>query len=85
MATPSTSDRWREETAGRLLGDVHRRASLGEAIGILQVWRDCGRQQARDDLHTDHGTSGQDNEATRVIAVVNATAQGRADPDATWD
>jgi hypothetical protein len=85
MATPSAPDRWREDSARRLLDGVHRRASLGEAIGILQVWRACGQQQARDDLHTDHGAAGQDNEATRVIAVVNATAEGRTDPDATWD
>jgi hypothetical protein len=60
------------------------RTALNEGVGILQVWQVCEQQQARDRLLTDNGTSGQDAEADRMIAVVNAAADNRADPDATW-
>lgn len=76
--------RW-EAAARSLVERMLRRAELNEAIGILQVWRGCGEQQARDDMHTDHGTAGQQAEASRMIAVVNADANGRADPDVRWE
>ncbi|MFI6026623.1 hypothetical protein [Amycolatopsis magusensis] len=74
-----------EVAARRLLERVRRRIALNEAVGIMQAWRDCGQQEARDDLRTEHGAAGQQVEADRLIAVVNAEARSRADPDAGWD
>ncbi|CCH31831.1 hypothetical protein ABZ816_25850 [Actinosynnema sp. NPDC047251] len=76
------SEQAREAEARRVVDRMLRRAALHEAIGILQVWNSCGPQQARDDLH--HSTS-QDTEAHRVIAAVDATADGRDDPDLSWE
>jgi hypothetical protein len=75
----------REAAAGRLVERLLLRAELNNGVGILQVWNVCGQQQARTDLVADHGQTGQDGEARRMIAVVNAAADGRADPDARWD
>ena len=74
------------DAAARLvLERLNRRVALNEAIGILQVWRGCGRHQARRDMHARHGAAGQHVEATRMIAVVNAVADGRKDPDLRWE
>ena len=78
-------ERWREHTAQVLLDRMRRRATLSEGVGILQVWRLCRQQQARDELYAEHGGAGQGAEACRMIAVVDATADGRADPEANWD
>ena len=75
----------REAVARNLLQRVHQRAALSEGVGILQTWRLCGQKQVRADLFAEHGRTGQDTEARRVIAVVNAAADRRADPDAMWD
>jgi hypothetical protein len=64
---------------------LQQRTTLNEGIGILQSWNDCEQQQARDQLITDNGSPGQNAEANRMIAVVNATADDTADPDAAWD
>jgi hypothetical protein len=64
---------------------LRRRAELNNGVGIMQIWNECGRQQARADLVAEHGQAGQDAEAQRVIAVVDAAADGRSDPDARWD
>lgn len=74
-----------EEAARRLVERVQRRIALNEAVGIMQTWRDCGQQEARDDLRGSHGVAGQQVEADRMIAVVNADARNRDDPDAGWD
>ncbi|GAB2747072.1 hypothetical protein [Amycolatopsis magusensis] len=74
-----------EVAARRLVERVQRRVALNEAVGIMQAWRDCGQQEARDDLRVEHGVAGQQVEADRLIAVVNADARSRADPDAGWD
>lgn len=83
MATPNQHPR--EASAHRLLTRLRLRTALNEGVGILQVWNICEQQQARDQLLTDHGTSGQDAEAGRMIALVNATADNGVDPDAHWD
>ena len=85
MDTLGGPERKREAAARSLVERVLRRAELNEAIGILQAWRGCGEQEARDDMHADHGTAGQHAEASRMIAVVNADADGRADPDVSWE
>lgn len=79
------SEPGREVAARRLLERLRRRAVLNNGVGIVQIWNVCGQQQARADLTAGHGRSGQDGAARRMIAVVNATAEGRADPDAGWD
>jgi hypothetical protein len=85
MDTFDGSGQQREEVARLLVERLRQRAVLNEAVGILQVWRGCDQQQARDDMHTDHGTTGQHAEARRMIAVVNAEANGRTDPDVRWE
>lgn len=85
MDTLGGPEQRREAAARSLVERVLRQAELNEAVGILQVWRGCGEQQARDDMHTDHGAAGQQAEASRMIAVVNADANGRADPDVSWE
>ncbi|WP_143263934.1 hypothetical protein [Amycolatopsis kentuckyensis] len=77
------SGKEREATARHLLARVRLRAEASEAVGILQVWHACRRDQARADLAVT--TDGQDTEARRIIAVVDDAADGRADPDARWD
>ncbi|SES19001.1 hypothetical protein SAMN05216188_12592 [Lentzea xinjiangensis] len=79
------SDPWREAAAQRITERLRLRAGLSEGVGILQVWNDCCQQEARDRLLASHGHGGQDAEAARMIAVVDAAADGRADPDAGWD
>lgn len=78
------SDAWRAASARRLLARLALRTRRNEGVGILQAWHICARQQARDEL-AEHGRAEQDTEAQRMIAVVDATANGRADPDARWD
>ena len=85
MDMPGRSEEERENAARSLVERVRRRAELNEAIGILQAWSGCGEQQARSDMHAHHGISGQHVEASRMIAVVNADADGRADPDVRWE
>lgn len=71
----------REAAASRLRRRLRLRAALSEGTGILQVWRHCERERAYDDT----AASGHDAEAARVIAVVDAGADNRTDPDAAWD
>ncbi len=81
-----TPDRHRRAEAARLLLERLRlRTALNEGVGILQVWNVCPQQQARAQLLADNGAAGQDAEANRMIAVVDAVADNRADPDADWD
>jgi hypothetical protein len=75
----------REAAARHILERLRQRAELDKGIGILQVLNLCGQQQARADLAAEHGRSGQDREARRVIADIEAGADGQADPDARWD
>jgi hypothetical protein len=79
------SEAWRERTARHLLERMQRRTTLSEGVGILQVWRSYRQQQARDELYAKHGGTGQGAEACRMIAVVDAAADSRADPEASWD
>jgi len=81
----SIADREREAAARRLLERLRQRVVLSEGVGILQTWHLCGQQEARDDLRAVHGRTGQNTEATRMIAAVDADADGRADPDGSWD
>jgi hypothetical protein len=83
MSTPDQDAR--ERAARRVLRRTQQRSTLNEGIGILQTWNDCEQQQARDQLRADNGSTGQNAEADRMIAVVNATADPDADPDAGWD
>jgi hypothetical protein len=81
---PMPNQHRRDESAHRLLDRMRLRTSLNEGVGILQVWKVCEQQQAREQLLADNGASGQDAEVDRMIAVVDAAADNRADPDATW-
>jgi hypothetical protein len=76
------SEQCRAESARRLQERIRLRTALYEGVGILRVWHTCGQQHAHDQLDVPEG---RDVEAARVIAAVNAAADGRADPDATWD
>lgn len=69
----------------RVLERLRLRTALDEGVGILQVWNACEQQQARADLRAEYGWAGQGTEASRMIAVVDATAEERADPDVGWD
>lgn len=73
----------RATLARRLAAALTRRAALNEGIGVLQSWHSCSSGQARRDLYETYGPSGQNAEAARVVAVVNAAAQPHSDPD--WD
>lgn len=67
--------------AGRLLDSLAGRAAVGEAVGILQGWRGCDAAQALRDLAGSTGAAGLGVEAARVAALVDARADGTADPD----
>ena len=84
MPTLSRSGSWREESARELLSRLQLRAALSEGVGIFQAWHQCAQQEARDQLLAEHGRTGRDAEAHRMIATVDATARGRADPEAHW-
>jgi hypothetical protein len=75
------SEQWRAVSARRLQERMRLRTALHEGVGILRVWHICGQEHARDQLDV---AEGRDVEAARVIAAVNAAAEDRADPDATW-
>jgi hypothetical protein len=75
----------RQRAAQLLLWELRRRSALSEGVGILQVWQICGSRQARTDLLAEHGRRDQNAEADRMIAVVDAAAEGRSDPDVSWD
>jgi hypothetical protein len=79
------SDSWREASARRILTRLRLHTALNEGVGILQTWNLCGQQEARDELFSQHGDAGQDAEADRMIAIVDAAARGRTDPDVRWD
>lgn len=81
----TTGGRERQAAARRLLTGLRQRAALNEGVGILRSWHLCGQQEARDDLRAEHGRTGQNTEAIRMIAAVDADADGRADPDDRWD
>jgi hypothetical protein len=82
---PTPDQHRREVSARRLLDRLRSRTARNEAVGILQIWNICEQQQARDQLLADNGATGQDAEASRMIAFVNAAADKRSDPDARWD
>jgi hypothetical protein len=69
--------------ASRLSDALQRRATLDEGVGVLQAWTGGTAGTARRELVQDFGFDGQDIEAARMIAIVNATADPNADPD--WD
>lgn len=84
MSDPSPGSGPRpEDAARRLLARTELRAAENEAVGVLQVWHACRREEARDELDVTGTAAGQEVEARRIIAVVDADAHGRADPD--WD
>ncbi|MEU3627851.1 hypothetical protein BS329_09135 [Amycolatopsis coloradensis] len=60
---------------------LERRVAVNEAVGVLRGWQDCDAGQALADLTGDTGPAGRDAEAARIAAVVNAQADGTADPD----
>ncbi|MEV7094966.1 hypothetical protein AB0M80_19225 [Amycolatopsis sp. NPDC051045] len=77
--TPPDPDADSPAAAGRLLLDsLAARVAVDEAVGILQGWQGCDAAQARHDLT---GGAGLGAEAARVAAVVDARADGTADPD----
>lgn len=74
-----------EKSARSLLEGVSARTASNRAIGILQVRESCDRQQASDDLRDRSARSGDDSDATELIASIDEDAEGTADPDARWD
>lgn len=70
-----------------LLVVLARRVAIDEAVGVLRCWWGCSDVQARGELHARYGPGagggigGIDAEAARVVAVSNADADGRADPE----
>ncbi len=79
--TSPTPDPESLAAADRLLQALVSRTAVNEAVGILQGWQGCDAAQALDDLTCDAGPAGRDAEATRIAAIVNAQADGTADPD----
>jgi len=79
--SPTEHERYRTALASRMVAAVSRRADLEEAVGVFRCWHVCGAAQARQDLVDGGGMAGQDAEAARVVAIVDAQAEGRADPD----
>jgi hypothetical protein len=71
----------REGAARRLLSLVRQRTALDEATGILMVWGNCGRAEARATLRAPYGRAGETLEAARLLAVVDSAADSGADPD----
>jgi hypothetical protein len=69
--------------AGRLAQGLARRAMVAEAVGVMRCWQRCDTAQARRTLTENAGSDGQDAEAVRVVAIVDAQADGCADPE--WD
>jgi hypothetical protein len=65
----------------RLLEHLRRRAAMSTAIGILAAADRCRPDQARATLRADHGRAGEQAEAARVVAVSEANAEPRNDPD----
>jgi citrate lyase beta subunit len=68
--------------AKELLERLRTRTEVNRAIGILQVWNACDRGRAVEHLRVDREYRGQ---ARRMIAVVDAAADGRTDPDTRLD
>jgi hypothetical protein len=79
--TPTGHDKNRTALATRMMAAVSRRADLEQAVGVFRCWHSCDAVQARQDLVDDGGMAGQDAEAARVVAIVDAQAERRADPD----
>ncbi len=79
--TATGHDKDRTALAARMVTALSRRTALEEAVGVVRCWHDCGTAQARRDLVDQDGVAGQDAQAARVVAIVDADADGRADPD----
>lgn len=89
----SAPDAVRMARARRVLESLARRVTEDEAVGVLGCWWHCSSGQARAELHARYGPPGGDAdlepgasrgvhaEATRIVAVTNAAADGRADPE----
>jgi hypothetical protein len=69
--------------ARALLEAMTRAAAVEEAVGILRGWHHCSTAQARQHLCQHRDNPGRDTEAARLVALANATADPRTDPD--WD
>ncbi|WP_116047673.1 hypothetical protein [Amycolatopsis palatopharyngis] len=70
-----------EELARRVLNRANSRANLDDYVGVRQATCGDGAADIRGDLFAEYGGNGQDAEAERVVAMVNAAADERADPD----
>lgn len=66
------------EIAARVVQALAARAAVNEAVGVLQGWQGCDSAQALDGLS---GGAGREAEASRIAAIVDAQADGTADPD----
>jgi hypothetical protein len=73
-----------EDRARGVVDGVLRRAALREAAGVLQVWSGGNPEQARALLDEHRAFGERDVEAARLVAIVNAEARPRQDPD-WWD
>ncbi|RSN54596.1 hypothetical protein DMH01_36015 [Amycolatopsis sp. WAC 04182] len=69
------------EIAARLVQALEGRAVVSEAVGVLQGWQGCDFAQALDGLSGGTGQAGREAEAARIAAIVDAQADGTADPD----
>lgn len=78
MRRPSTDVTAR---ARQIVAAMQERVALAEGAGVLQGWEHSSSRQAQRNLRDRHGEHGQNTEAARMIAVVNANAAQGTDPD----
>lgn len=67
--------------AQRILDAIRRRAALHEAVGVVLVWGGDNRSDVLERLCDRRSEADREAEVARVNAVVDAAAEGRADPD----
>jgi hypothetical protein len=69
--------------ARRVTHAVVRQTAFDEAVGVESCRQSCGPVQARRNLVERDGSAEREAEVDRLAALVDARADGRADPD--WD
>ncbi|MBB1158352.1 MULTISPECIES: ANTAR domain-containing protein [Amycolatopsis] len=81
MALQLPDDAENAAAARMLRASVAARATIDEAVGILQGRHGLDAEQAFRALAGGAGVQGTGAEAARVAAVADAAAEGGADPD----
>ncbi|RSM63034.1 hypothetical protein DMH03_13430 [Amycolatopsis sp. WAC 01376] len=76
MTSPKPDPELLEAAAG-LVRALEGRAAVNEAVGVLQGWQGCDTAHALNAAID----AGRDAEAVRIAAIVDAQADGTADPD----